>query len=140
MIYEFTNKCLKISSGSARRLQPPSAMDLNFGLSPCFLTIKSSSNVVFLPGLFFEALPNSSFQLSLFFNSLTWFESSQPFGIIFWKKIKFKTSLKEKILTSMTVYFYSKDQAQGLRYADWACRLPLLYCPAGIHLPPAHTG
>lgn len=62
--------------------QPPQIKDLNFGLSPCFLIIKSSSNVVFLPDLFFKASPNLSFQLSLFFNSLIWFESSQSFGII----------------------------------------------------------
>ena len=45
-------------SETARRLQPPRAMGLNFGLSPCFLIINLSSNVVFLMRLFFQAHPN----------------------------------------------------------------------------------
>ena len=42
-------------------------------------------------------------------------------GDTFLSSIKLETDLKEKFLTLTTVYFYSKDQAQGLRYVDWAC-------------------
>lgn len=77
--------------------QPRCAKDLNFGLSPCFLIIIFSSNVTFPTEPVFQPHPNFYFQVPLFFNNLIWFESSLPFGIIFYHKSDMK-SLERKVI------------------------------------------
>ena len=124
---EFRASSLKSSSP----IQAAGIKTCRFSLfSKAFSEFESQVFKILVWGSFYELVYAKVFV----FQCLEWVRISLGLWDTFLSSIRFEIGLKEKLLTLTTVYFYSKDQAQGLRYVDWACQSPLPYSPAGTCL------